>query len=235
MHEKVGDGWRKVKDGILIFLAFLPMLLFGIVLAAVVLISATVVEGIIFSICWNATVTTMFGFSKMTIFQAVILSFGITALKSNYFERAKSEYEGFTEKLCKKSWPEGSVKIATVLLTTVFVLISIIFDVWVVMYAWNNILPQLLNIELVQINFWQALGFSFLCNLVIGVPERNNEKSKNDNKDRMNKAEKHEDAIHENAIHENAIHEDEIHENEKREDVMRENEKHEDAMHESEK
>ena len=42
MHEKVGDGWRKVKDGILIFLAFLPMLLFGIVLAAVVLISATV-------------------------------------------------------------------------------------------------------------------------------------------------------------------------------------------------
>ena len=98
------------------------------------------------------------------------------------------------------------------------------------MYAWNNILPQLLNIELVQINFWQALGFGFLCNLVIGVPERNNEKSENDNKDRMNKAEKHEDAIHENAIHE-----DEIHENEKREDVMRENEKHEDAMHESEK
>lgn len=224
MHEKVGDGWRNVKGGILIFLAFLPSLLFGIVLAAVVLISATVVEGIIFSICWNATVTTMFGFSKMKIFQAVILSFVITALKSDYFERAKSEYEGFTQKFCKKSWPEESIKLATVLLTTVFVLISIIFDVYVVMYFWNNILPQLLNIELVKINFWQALGFGFLCNLVIGDSRRNNEKSENDNEDRMKKSEKHEDAIHENAIYENEMRESAKYEDEKREDQMHDDE-----------
>ena len=126
------------------------------------------------------------------------------------------------------------MKLATVLLTTVFVLISIIFDVCVVMYSWNNILPQLLNIELVKINFWQASRFGFLCNFIIGVHRRNNEKSENDNEDRMNKAEKHKDAIHENAIHENAIYENEIHENEMRESEKYEDEKCEDQMHDDE-
>ena len=71
-------------------------------------------------------------------------------------------------------------KVVSVLLVIIFEIISILIAVGVTMYSWNNILPQLLNVELVQINFWQALGFAYLFNLLFGVSKSDDKKSKED-------------------------------------------------------
>ena len=68
----------------------------------------------------------------------------------------------------------------SVLLIIIFEIILIFIAVEVAMYSWNNIFPQLLNIKLVQINFWQALGFAYLFNLFFGFSGSNEKKSKED-------------------------------------------------------
>ena len=189
MSEKLKNGWRKVKDGVCLGIAFIPILLSGVALVAIMFLIGAVIRGAIISVCWNVAITTMFGFSKLTIFQAFILAFTIGCLKSNYFDCAKSEYEELKGKLFEKSKKEKMAKVVSVLLIIIFELISIFIAVWVTMYSWNNILPQLLNIDLVQINFWQSLGFAYLFNLFFGVPKCDDKKSKedtnNDSKDEM--------------------------------------------------
>ena len=73
-------------------------------------------------------------------------------------------------------------KIVSAILIVVFELISILITIGVTMYSWNNILPQLLNVELVQINFGQAFGFAYLFNLFFGISKSDDKKSK-DNKE----------------------------------------------------
>ena len=48
------------------------------------------------------------------------------------------------------------------------------------MYSWNNILPLLLNVELAQINFWQAFGFAYWFNLLFGFSKFDEKKFKED-------------------------------------------------------
>ena len=67
-------------------------------------------------------------------------------------------------------------KVVSVLLVIILEIISILIAVGVTMYSWNNILPQLLNVELVKINFWQALGFAYLFNLLFGVSKSDDKK-----------------------------------------------------------
>ncbi|MCF0124762.1 MAG: hypothetical protein HUJ68_03225 [Clostridia bacterium] len=176
MSEKFRNGWRKVKDGV----AFIPIVLLGVALVTVMLLIGAVIKGAIVSVCWNVAMTTMFGFSKVTMFQAVVLALTISCLRSNYFGSAKSGYEELKGKLFEKSKKEKMAKVVSVLLVIIFKLISILIAVWLTMYSWNNILPQLLNVELVQINFWQALGFAYLFNLLFGVSKSNDKKSKED-------------------------------------------------------
>lgn len=189
MSEKFRNGWRKVKDGVSLGIAFIPIVLLGVALVTIMLLIGAVIKGAIVSVCWNVAMTTMFGFSKVTMFQAFVLAFTIGCLRSNYFGSAKSEYAELKEKLFEKSKKEKMAKVVSVLLVIIFELISILIAVLVTMYSWNNILPQLLNVELVQINFWQALGFAYLFNLLFGVSKSDDKKSKedksNDDKDLM--------------------------------------------------
>ena len=124
--------------------------------------------------------TTMFGFSKVTMFQAFVLAFTIGCLRANYFGNAESEYEDLNEKLFEKNKKEKIAKVVSVLLVIIIKIISILIAVGVTMYSWNNIIPQLLNVELVQINFWQAFGFAYLFNLLFGVSKSDDKKSKED-------------------------------------------------------
>lgn len=180
MSEKYRNGWRKVKDGVSLGIAFIPIVLLGVALVTIMFLIGAVIKGAIVSVCWNVAMTTMFGFSKVTMFQTFVLAFTIGCLRSNYFGSAKSEYEKLKEKLFEKSKKEKMAKVVSVLLVIIFELISILIAVWVTMYSWNNILPQLLNVELIQINFWQALGFAYLFNLLFGVSKSDDKKSKED-------------------------------------------------------
>ena len=71
-------------------------------------------------------------------------------------------------------------KIVLVLLVIIFEIGSILIAVGVTIYSWNNILPRLLNVELAQINFWQAFGFAYLFNLLFGFSKSDEKKSKED-------------------------------------------------------
>ena len=165
MSEKSKNGWRKVQDGISLGIAFIPILLLGVVFVTVTLAIVAVVTGAIFRVCWNTAMTTMFGFSKVTMFQAFVLAYTIGSLRADYYNRAKSEYEELKKEKIFEEFQNK--KIAKVV-------------VGVTMYSWNNILPRLLNVELAQINFGQAFGFAYLFNLLFGFSKSEEKKSKED-------------------------------------------------------
>lgn len=181
MSEKSKNGWRKVKDGISLGIAFIPILLLGVVVVTVTLAIVVVVTGAIFQVCWNTAMTTMFGFSKVTMFQAFVLAYTIGSLRSDYYNRAKSKYEELKkEKIFEEFQNKKIAKVVLVLLVIIFEIVSILIAVGVTMYSWNNILPRLLNVELAQINFWQAFGFAYLFNLIFGFSKSDEKKSKED-------------------------------------------------------
>ena len=185
MSEKSKNGWRKVKDGISHGIAFIPILLLGVVFVTVTLAIVSVVTGAIFRVCWNTAMTTMFGFSKVTMFQAFVLAYTIGSLRADYYNRAKSKYEELKkEKIFEEFQNKKIAKVVLVLLVIIFEILSILIAVGVTMYSWNNILPRLLNVELVQINFWQAFGFAYWFNLLFGFSkseEKNFKEDKNIN------------------------------------------------------
>lgn len=185
MSEKSKNGWRKVKDEISLGIAFIPILLLGLLLGfvfvTVTLAIVAVVTGAIFRVCWNTAMTTMFDFSKVTMFQAFVLAYTIGSLKTDYYNRAKSEYEDLKkEKIFEKIKNPKVAKVVLVLLVIIFEIGSILIAVGVTMYSWNNILPRLLNVELAQINFGQAFGFAYLFNLLFGFSKSEEKKSKED-------------------------------------------------------
>lgn len=181
MSEKSKNGWRKVKDEISLGIAFIPILLLGFVFATIILAIVAVVTGAIFRVCWNTAMTTMFGFSKVTMFQAFVLAYTIGSLKTDYYNRAKSGYEDLKkEKIFEKIKNPKVAKVVLVLLVIIFEIGSILIAVGVTMYSWNNILPRLLNVELAQINFGQAFGFAYLFNLLFGFSKSEEKKSKED-------------------------------------------------------
>lgn len=195
MSEKFNGGiWRKIKDGVSLCIAFTPIVLLGVALITIMLLLMAVIQGAIVSVCWNVAMTTMFGFQKITLFQAFVLAFTIGCLRSDYTSGAKSEYAKLKEEIFKKSKKEKMAKVVSVILIVVFELISILITIGVTMYSWNNILPQLLNVELVQINFWQAFGFAYLFHLLFGISKSEDKKSKEDKeKDNNEIAEKNDD------------------------------------------
>ena len=179
MSEKFKNGWRKVKTGIIIGIAFLPIVLIGVAVATLALIVSAIIAGAFVSICWNIAMPAMFGFSKTTIFQAFVLTFTIGNLRANYYGSAKKEYKKLKEKIFEKCQKEKMAKVVSILLIILFEVIAIFIAVFTTMYSWNNILPKLLNVELVQINFLQAIGFGYLFNLLFG---HSNDDSKENNK-----------------------------------------------------
>lgn len=188
MSEKIRNGWRKVKEGLSLFVAFISSILFAVALVIIMLLIGVVIKSVIVSVCWNISMPAIFGFQKVTIFQAFVLAFTIGRLRSDYFGEAKSDYAELKEEMFNKSKKENMSKIVSAILIVVLELISILITIGVTMYSWNNILPQLLNVELVQINFGQAFGFAYLFNLFFGISESDDKKSK-DNKENKEIAE----------------------------------------------
>ena len=179
MSEKFnGSIWRKIKEGVSLCIAFTPIVLLAVALVTIMLLIGAVISGVIVSVCWNSAMTTMFGFQKITLFQAFVLAFTIGFLKSDYTSGAKSEYAELKEEIFNKSKKEKMAKVVSAILIIVFELVSILITIGVTMYSWNNILPQLLNVELVQINFGQAFGFAYLFHLLFGISKSDDKKSK---------------------------------------------------------
>lgn len=184
MSEKFNDVWRKVKEGINFAKAFIPIVLLGGVFGTVIFLIWVLIKGVIVSVCWNVAMTNMFGLQKITIFQAFVLSFTIACLSTDYFGSAKLGYEKAKKKIFDKSGKEKIAKIVSVIFVILLEIIAILITVWTVRYSWNNLLPQLLNMELIQINFGQSLAFTYLANWLFGSSISDDKKSEdNENRD----------------------------------------------------
>ncbi len=180
MSEKLKNGWRNVKDGVILGIIFIPIVLLAGAFTTVMFLIVTVINGAILSVCWNIAMPTMFGFSKVTMFEAIVLAFTIGCLRANHLGSIKSKSEDLKGELFEKSKKEKMAKVVSVLLVIIIEIVSIIITVGITMYSWNNVIPQLLNLDLVRINFWQALGFAYLFNLFFGVSKSDYKKSKKD-------------------------------------------------------
>ena len=93
---------------------------------------------------------------------------------------SKAQHAKDCAALDKAGESEKMAKVVSVLLVIIFEIISFLIAVGVTMYSWNNILPRLLNVELAQINFWQAFGFAYLFNLLFVFSKSDEKKSKED-------------------------------------------------------
>ena len=163
----------KVKDIAVILIAIITVIVISILTVGVIFCGCYVVYAFVGMVCWNISMPAMFGFSDITLMESFVLSFTIGFLRSNYFFDIKSIY--IEEK--------REEKIANVLLIIALIiveLIAIIIAIALTMYSWNNILPNILKVDLVQINFLQAFGFAFLFNLFFRFPYNGKEKSKKD-------------------------------------------------------
>ncbi len=165
MSEKFRNGLRKIKEGVNFGIEIAPAVLLvsivgGALGTGIVAIDAGI-KGVIASVCWNFIMTTAFDCPKVTIFQMFVFFFAINLLKNNYFGRATWKYA--------KLWENNVNTMIDIFELSVLILMEIIFiciGVNTVVFYWNNILTQLLNAKLVQINFWEALGFGALINLL---------------------------------------------------------------------
>lgn len=173
IKKKLNLALRRVKDVVvpISFIAFIIMaLLTGFVVGFFIL---GVVKAFVGMVCWNIAIPAMFGLPKITLFQAFILSFTIDYLRSNYFFNIKSNY-------IENQKYENISNVWLIITIITVEIVSILIAVGLTMYSWNNILPQLLNIDLVQINFWQAFGFACLFNMIFGFSKSDKEISKKD-------------------------------------------------------
>ena len=167
-----GIGWRKIKDNMDFFIALIPIIFFTVSFTIIMMLIAIAIVGTIFSLCWNISITKMFGFQKITIFQAFILIFTINCLRFNIISDIKNQYRQLKEKIFseipneKRAKYEKLAKFVSAFFTAVFIWISIFVTIKLTMYSWNSILPQLINDELVKINFIEALSFSILFNVL---------------------------------------------------------------------
>lgn len=175
MSEKFNWIWRKVREAAGIFVFLIPITL-GVLLTGSTIVMFAVLKGLIFSACWNVAMTTMFGLNTLTLFQACVLTLTLGCIRANYYSSAKSDYTDFKEKISGKFTNEKITKVVSIILVILVDLISICIAIQLVMYSWNNIVTQLLNVELVKINFIQALGFAYLFNHFFHVSKSDDKK-----------------------------------------------------------
>ena len=168
MSKKFNNGiWRKIKCGVSLGIATLMGVAFTtiIVLPIVAIIIGAI--GAIISVCWNVAIPAMFGVQRMTVIEAMVVVCTISCLGLGYTSNAKSKYAELKEEIFNKSKMEKmAVSVISVILVAVYEIVLILITVLGMMYSWNTILPKLLNVDLVSINFAQAFGFIFLFHLL---------------------------------------------------------------------
>lgn len=186
MSGKLKNFWRNVKDYLELAMIFVEIAIVATVMIIFAMLLTSLIFGAIISVCWNIAMPFMFGFSKITIIQAIILSYAISGIRCGYFSNAIVEYRKCEEEVNKKGKYGTGVKVFAALVVVAIYAISTSISVAAIMYSWNNILPYLLNVELVKINFIQAFGFGYVFYKLIGFAKNTNSKKKEKNIEKEN-------------------------------------------------
>ena len=182
MSEKKTGRWRNLKGNILVAAEFAKVIVIILFLMVILFLGVAIVDGAIVSVLWNVSIPAMFGLNRVTLFNAFILALTIDLLRSNYAGTAQK----LLESIEKENKNEESAKRVSSIKVLIIEIILFLATVILVRYCWNNILPQLINYELIQINFLQALGFSCIFMILFGNSnsynvDLRNHKEKNEN------------------------------------------------------
>lgn len=169
MSEKIRNVWWKTRGVIVTVMLFSPITIIDALTKVLLILVQSMISGIIVKACWNLVLINMFNVQRITLLQSFILTFVITCIRLNYINDLKDEYLRFKEKVSTLSKNKKIIDSSSAILSIIVELVIITIATIVVMYSWNNIIPQLLNRELVQINFVQAFGFAYLFNLLLGI------------------------------------------------------------------
>ena len=132
MSEKFKNVQRKVKEGVSLLVALIPTILSALAIVAIMLLLVTILRGAIISVCWNVAMTTMFGFQKITVFQAFVLSYTIGSLRTDFISDIKSGYTKINGKVLNIIPKEKIAKILSAIFTVLLETISILITVWLV-------------------------------------------------------------------------------------------------------
>ena len=176
MREKFYEIYQKVEEKVSFWV---PIILMTGFVSSILFLIVEGILSVIVSVCWNVAMPTMFGFNKITILQAFIVTYTIACLRNNYAWSIKYDYREF--KALNKNKNAKKAKALSAIASALWALFSIFVTILLVMHSWNSIMPQLLKVDLVQINFAQAFSFAYLFNLLFRVPESHDKKAKEDN------------------------------------------------------
>ena len=169
MSEKFSAGGvnRKIEDGGTAFISFLPIALLILGTAIITLLINAAIGGAILKWCWDTSLTKMFGLPKIRVFQALVLFFTIACLKSGLDTNATKAK--IKEEILKKGENETIAEKVSEIFAAVYMLILILIAIEAIIYAWNNVIPELVNYELCKVNFIEACACAILFYMLFGA------------------------------------------------------------------
>ncbi len=148
------------------------LILLGITLLIIALpIIAILISAILPTIFWNISMPSLFGVNAITWWQSAVVLYAISSMKENYQQEIKLVKErehdiGETEKT---------------ILILMITLIAMFIGILALHYSWNVIIPSLLNIEFVKINYLQAIGIWGIARVILANNMQVKSNETNDN------------------------------------------------------
>lgn len=148
------------------------LILLGITLLIIALsIIAILISAILPTIFWNISMPSLFGLNAIAWWQTAVIICAVSSIKESYQQEIKLVYErndniGETEKA---------------ILILIVTLIIMFIGILALQYSWNVIIPSLLNIEFVKINFLQAIGIWGIARVILANNMQVKSNETNDN------------------------------------------------------
>lgn len=179
MSEKFeGSNMRKSKYEEASWIGFVFNILASFIIDIETLLPIEVIKAIAVALAWNAALISIFGVKMIHVRQALMLFFTIDMCKIGsvlWVTTMRKRFENYTFRI---TYEEEKSKIISTLFTTVIFTLYVGLGTKFTMHTWNSIIP-LLNIQIVNIDIWQANGVFMLLWLInLKSPKCSKERNK---------------------------------------------------------
>ncbi len=179
MSEKFeGSDMRKSKYEEASWIGFVFNILASFIIDIGTLLPIEVIKAIGVALAWNTALISIFGVKMIHVRQTLMLFFTIDMCKIGsvlWVTTMRKRFENYTFRII---YEEEKSKIISTLFTTVIFMLYVGLGTKFTMHTWNSIIP-LLNIQIVNIDIWQAKGVFVLLWLInLKSPKCSKERNK---------------------------------------------------------
>lgn len=162
MSEKFeGSNMRKSKYEEASWIGFVFNILASFVIDIWLLLPIEVIRAVGVNMAWNIALTSIFGVKMIHVRQTLMFFFTIDMCKkgsTSWITTMKKRFENYTFRIIHE---EEKSKSISMLFTTVISILYTRLCAEFIMHTWNSIIP-LLNIQIVNIDIWQAKAMFIL-------------------------------------------------------------------------